>query len=60
MSHKAPHQTGVLHLFRKWPLWIAVGLMMLAMIAYVVTLDESESPVTPDGAAPVEMPAVSP
>lgn len=34
--------------------------MMLAMIAYVITLDESEDPISPDGAAPIEMPADAP
>lgn len=56
MSHensKSPHhtshpRTGVFHLLKKWPLWIAVGLMLLAMVAYVLTLNESEAPVSPD------------
>ena len=57
MSHQQPHpkETGVLHLFKKWPLWIAVALMMLGMIAYVLTLDESEVPVSPDAVPPAEM-----
>jgi len=62
MSHQQAHpkKTGVLHLFKKWPLWIAVALMMLGMITYVLTLDESEVPVSPDGALPAEMPAEAP
>jgi hypothetical protein len=51
--------TGVFHLLKKWPLWIGVALMMLAMIAYVLTLDESEAPVSPD-AFPEQFPAEAP
>ena len=34
--------------------------MMLAMVAYVMTLDESEDPVSPDGPVPIEAPAAAP
>lgn len=54
--HASPPRTGVFHLLKKWPLWIAVGLMMLAMVAYVLTLDESEAPVSP-GTPPAAAPA---
>lgn len=47
-GHPHPKETGVFHLFKKWPLWIAVGLMLVGMIAYVLTMDESEAPVSPD------------
>ncbi len=55
-QHGPQRPTGVFHLLKKWPLWIAVALMMLAMVAYVLTLDESEVPVSPD-TIPAEAPA---
>jgi hypothetical protein len=62
MSHQQPHpqKSGVLHLFKKCPLWLAVALMMLGIVAYVLTLDESEVPVSSDEVPPVEMPADAP
>lgn len=65
MSHKHsdscnhPHsnrkENGVFHLLKRWPLWIAVALMMAAMVAYVMTLNESRVPVSP-----AKVPAESP
>ena len=52
-------ENGVFHLLKKWPLWVAVALMMAAMVAYVMTLNESEAPVVP-GAVPVKVPAEAP
>ncbi|MEO5913896.1 MAG: hypothetical protein ABIS50_06660 [Luteolibacter sp.] len=55
-GHCHAKETGVLHLLKKWPLWIAVALMMIAMVVYVLTLNESEAPAV-GGAPPVKTPA---
>lgn len=57
-GHSHP-KSGVFHLLKKWPLWVAVALMMVAMVAYVMTLDESEAPVSP-GYGQEQAPADSP
>lgn len=35
-------------LHRKWPAWLALGLMLLAMAIYVLSMDES---IEPEGTA---------
>lgn len=63
-SHQDPKQSsqatesnsGVFNKKNRWLLWVGVILMLLAMIAYVVTLDESELP----GESGQPLPAESP
>ena len=69
MSHQRTHphksqppyerESGVLHLFKRWPLWIAVALMLIAMVTYVLTMNESKAPQAP-GAGPPPVPTVAP
>ena len=47
---------GVFNQKNKWLLWIGVVLMILAMIAYVMTLDESEVPGEGGEEIPAELP----
>jgi hypothetical protein len=70
MSHPHSHpgknqppyerESGVLHLFKRWPLWIAVALMLIAMVTYVLTLNESEAPQAPGAGPPPPVPAAAP
>ena len=43
-NHDAPRSSTRNELHRKWWFWVAVGLMLAAMIAYVVSDDESLQP----------------
>lgn len=66
MSHQRTHphknvptyqkESGVLHLFKKWPLWIAIALMMIAMLTYVLTMNETKTAAPPIPAAPATTP----
>ena len=70
MSHQRTHpeksetkyerESGVLHLFKRWPLWIAVALMLIAMVTYVLTLNESKAPQAPGAGPPPPVPAAAP
>ncbi len=44
--HHAPKRSG---LHKDWRTWIVVGLMLLAMAIYLVTMDESIVPGNPPG-----------
>ncbi|MGB6222478.1 hypothetical protein [Haloferula sp.] len=44
MSQHPSKPGGVFNKKNKWLLWVGVILMILAMVAYVATLDESEVP----------------
>lgn len=46
--------SGVFNKKNKWLLWVGVILMILAMVAYVMTLDESEVPSGNGEVAPIE------
>ena len=47
---------GVFNKKNKWLLWVGVILMLLAMAAYVATLDESEIPMEGGERIPSEAP----
>jgi hypothetical protein len=47
---------GVFNKKNKWLLWVGVILMLLAMAAYIATLDESEVPGGDGEAVPAEAP----
>ena len=54
-AHPAGHGRKALH--KDWRAWVVVGLMLAAMAAYVLSMDESLQPVGPAGAP---MPAAPP
>ena len=66
MSHQKTHphknlpnyqkESGVFHLFKKWPLWVAIALMMIAILTYVLTLNESETAAPPLPVGPAAAP----
>lgn len=41
-DHHQAHRPKALH--KDWRAWVAVGLMLAAMLAYVLTMDESLQP----------------
>ena len=41
-SHGTPPSKSGLH--KDWRLWVVVGLMLLGMVIYILTLDESLRP----------------
>lgn len=45
-SRSAPH--------KDWRLWVAVGLMLAAMLGYILSMDEE---IQPDGAVQPQVPA---
>jgi len=54
-EHAKPHGRK---LHKDWRTWLAVGLMLVAMLIYVLSLDESIAPpVPPAGNAPPPAPA---
>ena len=48
-NHVHHHGPAWKRLHRDWRVWVAVGLMLAAMVAYVVSQDES---IRPGGAIP--------
>jgi hypothetical protein len=42
--HEHKEKTGIRNLHKDWRTWVAVGLMLAAMAAYVLTLDDSVVP----------------
>jgi ABC-type nickel/cobalt efflux system permease component RcnA len=62
-SHPHDHQHGHQHghkrkgLHKDWRAWLVVGLMLAAMAAYVLSMDES---IRPGGAPGQAMPADAP
>jgi hypothetical protein len=55
-KHDSSSTSGVFNKKNKWLLWVGVILMLLAMVAYVVTLDESEIPGEGGEVVPAEAP----
>lgn len=53
-EHKHPHG-GKRPMHKDWRLWVGVILMLAAIVAYVLTLDES---LLPGGTPPDEQPRV--
>ena len=43
-NHDTPRSSARKGLHRNWRLWVVVGLMLAAMIAYVISDDESLQP----------------
>jgi len=43
-AHHSEHKSEGIQLHKDWRVWVGVGLMLLAMLIYVVTLDESILP----------------
>ena len=39
---------------KRWQLWVAVGLMLAAILAYVASLDEADPDALPDAAEQVD------
>ena len=44
MSHSHNHQSASRGLHKDWRLWIAVILMLIAIMTYVLTLDDAVVP----------------
>ncbi len=43
-AHHAKHKSEGIQLHKDWRVWLGVGIMLLAMLIYIVTLDESILP----------------
>lgn len=57
MSHSPTHPEPSTGLHKDWRLWVAVILMLVAIMTYVLTLDDSIVPqVTPAAATPAPQP----
>ena len=55
-DHKAPRANALKGLHRDWRAWVMVGIMLTAMLAYVLSLDDS---LQPGGPLPTPPPATA-
>jgi hypothetical protein len=55
-GHHHEHQAPRRGLHKDWRTWVVVGLMLAAMAAYILTMDEAEAPGPGEG---VRVPAAA-
>ncbi len=51
MSSKSKHGSPSPGIHKDWRAWTVVGLMLVAIVVYVLSMDESIVPGQPDGPA---------